>query len=76
VISGDWRDWWVYWVGPLIGMFGGVALYRYTWLRKVEIRVAKLYHFDHNPRGVFSEIEHLEGVAGQLAGPVDEEEGS
>jgi aquaporin Z len=53
VVSGDWRDWWVYWVGPLTGTLLGVALYRYTWLRRIEIEVAKLYHFEHDPLGVF-----------------------
>ena len=53
VISGAWRDWWVYWIGPLTGMLLGVALFRFTWLRRVEIEVAKLYHFEHDPHGIF-----------------------
>jgi hypothetical protein len=35
-------------------MLGGVALYRFTWLRRLEIEVAKLYHFDVDPSGVFN----------------------
>ncbi len=53
VLSGTWHDWWVYWVGPLLATLLGVALYRFTWLRKIEIEVAKLYHFEHDPHGVF-----------------------
>jgi aquaporin Z len=53
VISGDWQAWWVYWVGPLAGMLLGVLLYRFTWLRKVEIEVAKLYHFEYDRYNVF-----------------------
>ena len=54
LISGAWQDWWVYWVGPCAGMLLGVALYRYTRLRDLEIEVAKLYHFEHDPHGVFA----------------------
>ena len=54
VISGAWQDWWIYWLGPLIGMGLGVALYRATWLNRIEIEVAKLYHFEHDPHGIFS----------------------
>jgi aquaporin Z len=53
VISGNWNAYWVYWVGPMIGTLLGVAMYRYTWLRKLEIKVVKLYHFEHDPFGIF-----------------------
>ena len=46
VIAGDWRAWWIYWVGPLAGALLAVAFYRLSWLRHVEIEVAKLYHFE------------------------------
>jgi aquaporin Z len=52
-VSGDWRDWWVYWLGPVIGTLLAVAAYRFSWLRHLEIEVAKLYHFEHDPHGVF-----------------------
>jgi len=54
LVSGDWRDWWVYWLGPILGAIAGVIVYRVTWLRRLEIEVAKLYHFDHDPHGIFS----------------------
>lgn len=57
VIAGDWHGWWVYWLGPLIGALLGVAMYRFTWLRHLEIEVAKLYHFEHDPHGVFRQSE-------------------
>jgi aquaporin Z len=59
VVSGDWRAWWVYWVGPLVGMLVGVALFRFTWLRRIEIEVAKLYHFEHDPHGIFHRVVQL-----------------
>jgi len=53
VVSGVWRAGWVYWAGPAVGALLGVALFRLTWLRRVEVRVAKLYHFRHDPHGIF-----------------------
>ena len=53
VISGAWHDWWVYWLGPLLGTFLGVAIYRFTGLNWLTIEVAKLYHFGHDRYGVF-----------------------
>jgi aquaporin Z len=53
VIAGVWRYWWVYWLGPSIGALLAVGMYRFTWLRHIEIEVAKLYHFEHDPRGIF-----------------------
>ncbi len=53
VVSGAWSWWWVYWIGPGIGMLIAVAFYKRSWLRHLEIEVAKLYHFEHDPHGVF-----------------------
>jgi aquaporin Z len=53
VVSGAWHDWWVYWIGPLLGMVLAIILYRTSWLRSLEIEVAKLYHFEHDPHHVF-----------------------
>jgi aquaporin Z len=53
LVSGDWRGWWVYWVGPISGMLLGLALHRYTWLHRLEAEVAKVYHFAHDPSGMF-----------------------
>jgi aquaporin Z len=50
-ISGDWDGWWIYWLGPLIGTLLAVAATRWAgWERRI---VAKLYHFDHDPHGIF-----------------------
>jgi aquaporin Z len=57
LISGAWQGWWIYWLGPLIGMLLGVAVFRLTPLRWLEIEVAKVYHFEHDRYGVF----HLAG---------------
>jgi aquaporin Z len=53
VLSGDWRAWWVYWAGPLLGALLAVAVHSGSWLNRLEIEVAKLYHFEHDPHGVF-----------------------
>jgi aquaporin Z len=54
VISGVWHDWWVYWLGPLMGTLLGAAFYRITNPNKLlTIDVAKLYHFGHDRYGVF-----------------------
>jgi len=55
LISGDWHDWWVYWVGPVLGSLVGLGIYRLTRLRlhKLEVEVAKLYHFGYDPHGLF-----------------------
>lgn len=53
LISGDWRAWWVYWVGPALGALLGVGAFNWTWLSRLEIEVAKLYHFEHDPHGIF-----------------------
>ena len=57
VVSGAWRGWWVYWLGPALGALLGVALIRWTWLRRLEIDVAKLYHFELDPHGIFRSPE-------------------
>ncbi len=53
LISGDWHSWWVYWVGPVLGAILGVASYQLSWLRKLEIEVAKVYHYELDPHGLF-----------------------
>ena len=53
VISGDWRGWWIYWLGPLAGTLLAVAVYRSLGWRRSRIEVAKVHHFDHDPHGVF-----------------------
>ncbi len=54
VVSGQWRAWWVYWLGPAAGALLGVAARRWSPLRGLEDEVAKLYHFEHDPHGLFS----------------------
>ena len=53
VVASAWQAWWAYWVGPGLGALIAVAAHRRTWLRRAEIEVAKLYHFEHDPRGIF-----------------------
>jgi aquaporin Z len=55
VISGDWTGWWIYWLGPLIGTLLAVAVYLWVGWELRAIEVAKLYHFGHDPHGLFRE---------------------
>jgi len=57
VVAGTWGGWWIYWVGPTLGMLVGVGLHRISWLRHFEIEVAKVYHFEHDPAGIFTPSE-------------------
>jgi Glycerol uptake facilitator and related permeases (Major Intrinsic Protein Family) len=53
VISGDWHGFWAYLLGPTIGAVAAVALRRLPALRRLEVEVAKVYHFAHDPYHVF-----------------------
>ncbi len=53
VISGVWTGWWIYFGGPLIGMFIGLGIHRFSWLREFEVEIAKIYHFKLDPYGIF-----------------------
>ena len=53
LISGVWNGWWVYWLGPLVGTLIAVALYHRVGWRREAITVAKIFHFEHDPHGVF-----------------------
>ena len=53
LISSNWHAWWVYWLGPLLGMLLAVAVYRLGRRHTAGIAVAKLYHFEHDRYGVF-----------------------
>jgi aquaporin Z len=64
-ISGAWQGYWVYWIGPVAGALLGVAAFRYTWLRRLEIEVAKLYHFEHDRHGIFGLESGTEAKGGQ-----------
>lgn len=49
MISGVWQAWWIYWVGPLVGMW--LAILACSALAN-RIEVAKLYHFDADRGGL------------------------
>jgi aquaporin Z len=53
VVANVWLGWWVYWVGPVMGAVLAVAAHTFTWVRRFEVEVAKLYHFEQDPHGVF-----------------------
>lgn len=58
MVSGNWHAWWVYWIGPVSGALLGVAVHRFSLLNRLEIEVAKMYHFEYDPHGVFSAWRH------------------
>ena len=53
VVSGIWIGWWIYFVGPIVGMLIGVGIHRFSWLKRFEVEVAKVYHFEHDFYGIF-----------------------
>jgi aquaporin Z len=50
IVSGQWEVWWVYWIGPLVGM--SLAVLACSFLAR-RIEVAKIYHFDADHDGIF-----------------------
>jgi aquaporin Z len=56
VLSGEWRGWWVYWVGPLAGTLAAVVACSFLAKR---IAVAKIYHFDSDAHRVFHRVSSL-----------------
>jgi aquaporin Z len=53
IVSGRWEGWWIYWVGPLIGVLVGIAAFSFLAKR---IEVAKLYHFESDRRRLFRTV--------------------
>jgi aquaporin Z len=51
VISGAWDGWWIYWIGPAAGTLIALAIYYSPLMRKVDVCIAKLYHFNLDPIG-------------------------
>ena len=54
VISGSWAGWWIYWIGPVAGALLGAVIHKLKFFKRFEIKVAKLYHFEHDRHGVFA----------------------
>jgi aquaporin Z len=53
VVAGIWDGWWIYFAGPLAGMFIGLSIHEFSWLGNFKVEVAKIYHFRHDRYGVF-----------------------
>ncbi len=50
LISGQWAGWWIYWLGPMLGMLIAI-LVCHSLARRIE--VAKLYYFENDRRQLF-----------------------
>jgi len=50
LISGQWDGWWIYWLGPMVGMLVAIVVCN-NLARRIE--VAKLYHFENDRRRLF-----------------------
>jgi aquaporin Z len=62
LISTHWQYWWVYWLGPGIGFLLAFSLHRLARLERwLRIEVAKIYHFDHDPSGIFHHMPRVRG---------------
>jgi len=59
IVSGTWQGWWIYWIGPLLGMLAAVIVCGRVVKR---IEVAKLYYFDAN-RAEFLKIRRRGSAA-------------
>jgi len=53
VISDRWSGWWIYLIGPITGAYIATIVQRRSFLKQLEIHVAKIYHFGHDPHGIF-----------------------
>ena len=53
IISGQWHGWWIYLAGPVIGAWLATIVQKRTLLKGLEIGIAKVYHFKHDPHGIF-----------------------
>ena len=64
VISGQWQDWWIYWIGPMAGML--LAVIACSFLAK-RIEVAKLYYFESDRDRLFRRMNKTSPVSMALA---------
>jgi aquaporin Z len=55
VISGQWQGWWIYWIGPIVGML--LAVLACSFLAK-RIEGAKLYYFEGDHDRLFRRMNH------------------
>jgi len=53
VVAWDWRDWWIYWLGPLVGAVLAVAAHRVAVRCWPWIETAKVHHLGHDPYRIF-----------------------
>ncbi len=72
LVSGDWHDWWVYWVGPVLGCLLALSLLRLRWPTRLEVDVARVYHFAEGEVGRLEDrVDDREDPVGQLAAELD-----
>jgi aquaporin Z len=54
VISGVWHGWWIYFAGPAIGAWIAVMIHKHSFLKRLEVDVAKVYHYSLDPLKIFT----------------------
>jgi aquaporin Z len=54
LVANMWRGWWIYLAGPAVAAMLAVVLHNYSWLKRFEIEIAKIYHFSRDPYGIFT----------------------
>ncbi|MGH7670660.1 MAG: aquaporin, partial [Gemmatimonadaceae bacterium] len=69
LIAGAWPGWWIYLVGPMVGMLVGLAIHRIGWFRRLEVWVAKVYRFEHDHYGIFGVAPRPSTTAGRASPP-------
>jgi aquaporin Z len=73
VVSGAWHGWWVYWLGPALGCLVASGFLRLPGLRRLEVGVARVYHFAEGEVGrIEGQVGRLEGQVGRLEGAAGE----
>ena len=65
VISGYWNGFWVYVVGPAMGAGLAAGLHGTNWLRRFQIDVAKVYHFEEDTFDMFRRSRERSNRAGR-----------
>ncbi len=66
LVSENWRAWWVYWLGPGLGFLIALGVHELAGLEtKLRVGIAKIYHFEHDPHGIFQHMRRQRETQGR-----------